>query len=131
MSEPYALIIEDEADLAEIFSEALLAAGYRTEIIRAGDLAQQRLAQVTPDVVVLDLHLPRVDGRALLHQIRTDPRLKNTRVMIASADPRMADELDGAADLVLLKPIGFGQLRDLAKRLMRTLPSAPATGPET
>jgi DNA-binding response OmpR family regulator len=117
MSEPLALIIEDEPDLAEIFTEALRAAGFATETIRSGDRARERLAIVVPDVVVLDLHLPRVDGDQLLKQIRGDRRLQSTRVIIASADPLLAETLDGQAELVLIKPISFSQLRDLATRL--------------
>lgn len=124
MHEPFALIVEDDADLSEIFAEALMAAGFRTEIVRAGDLAQARLNQIVPHVVVLDLHLPRVDGRALLRQIRADARLADTQVMIVSADPRMAETLDADADLVLLKPITFSQLRDLANRLKLSVSGA-------
>jgi DNA-binding response OmpR family regulator len=114
MSEALALIVEDDEDLSVIFSEALQAAGFKTEIARAGDIALARLAVTTPGVVVLDLHLPRVAGMDILHQIRADPRLTATRVIVATAHPRMAESLRDEADLVLLKPISFSQLRDLA-----------------
>lgn len=128
MSEPLALIIEDEVDLAEILAKALHSAGYSTEIICRGDLARQRLTEVVPEVVVLDLHLPWVDGSELLHQIRGDSRLAQTRVIVASADHLMADGLDGQADVVLVKPISFRQLRDLSARL-RPPASVPTTQP--
>lgn len=114
MSKRLALIVEDDADLSTIFSEALKAAGFETEVALAGDTALARLAVTTPNVVVLDLHLPRVTGMDILHQIRADPRLTGTRVIVATAHPRMADSLRDEADLVLLKPISFSQLRDLA-----------------
>jgi DNA-binding response OmpR family regulator len=117
MSEKFALIIEDEEDLATIFSEALKAGGFQTEIIYDGLIAQQRLAEVCPDVVVLDLNLPHVDGNQLLKQIRDDARLEKTRVLVATADAGMADMLDREADLVLLKPISFIQLRMMAERM--------------
>lgn len=114
MDKSSALIIEDDEDLSLIFSEALQAAGFETEIIRRGDVALERLATTTPDVVVLDLHLPRVAGMDILHQIRTDKRLAGTRVIVATAHPNMAETLRDEADLVLLKPVSFSQLRDLA-----------------
>ena len=117
MSNRLALIIEDAADLAVIFAEAVRAAGFRPEIIRTGDAALERLAAIVPDIVVLDLHLPHVAGTTILQRIRSDERLVQTKVIIATADPRMAEPFDGAADLVLLKPISFSQLRDLAARL--------------
>jgi DNA-binding response OmpR family regulator len=117
MSDLFALIVEDETDLAIIFSKALQEAGFETQIVRAGDTALMWLASTTPQIVVLDLHLPRVSGEEVLEQIRADERLKDTKVIIATADPRMAETLQDRADLVLLKPIGFSQLRDLAARL--------------
>jgi len=123
MSDSFALIIEDDEDLSVIFSEALQAAGFDTEIARAGDTALARLAVTSPEVVVLDLHLPRVAGMDILHQIRADPRLAGTRVIVATAHPRMAESLRDEADLVLLKPISFSQLRDLAAILGSARPA--------
>ncbi len=114
---PLALIIEDDAKISMIFAEALKTVEYDTEIIQDGQLALDRLAETTPAVVVLDLHLPHVSGPDILHQIRTDPRFAKTRVMVVTADSALADSLEDEADLVLLKPISFNQLRDLASRL--------------
>ena len=124
MSEPLGLVIEDDEDLSVIFSEALQAAGFTTEIIKSGDKALERLGNVVPQVVVLDLHLPRVAGMDILHRIRGDKRLNNTRVIVATAHPRMAESLRDEADLVLLKPISFSQLRDLAAILGSARPAS-------
>ncbi len=117
MSSRFALIVEDDNDLAIIFAMALQEAGFETQIARAGDTALMWLASTEPDVVVLDLHLPRVSGEEILRHIRSQDRLAGTKVIIATADPRLADFLADQADLVLIKPIGFSQLRDLAARL--------------
>ncbi|MDY7079691.1 MAG: response regulator [Chloroflexota bacterium] len=116
-SNPLALIVEDDPDAAAIFSEALKAAGFEVEIIWAGDKALERLTVTTPAVVVLDMHLPHVAGPDILHYIRADARLAETRVIIATADPSMADAINEEVTLILLKPISFSQLRDMAKRL--------------
>ncbi len=112
-----ALVIEDERDLATIFSSAIKAAGFETEIISSGDAALERLGQVVPVLVVLDLNLPRVPGTTILQHIRADERLASTRVLVTTADARMAEQLQDKADLVLVKPISFSQLRDLAQRI--------------
>ncbi len=122
MSSQFALVIEDERDEAVFFAHAMQAAGFETEIIRAGDTALARLAVVVPDVVVLDLHLPRIAGADVLHQIRGDARLAETRVIIVTGDPQMAESLRDEADLVLIKPIGFDQLCGLAARLVSVAP---------
>ncbi len=118
MSSQFALVIEDDKDVAIMFAEALRMAGCETEIIRAGDAALARLAATVPDVVVLDLHLPRVEGIDILRQIRADARLAETRVIVVTGDPPAAEGLQGLADLVLIKPVGLDQLSDLATRLI-------------
>lgn len=76
-----------------------------------------------PTTAVLDLHLPTVSGKESLQTIRADEgRFKNTRVIIATADYHSADDVRDDADMVLLKPISFKQLRDLSARL-RTPPA--------
>ena len=113
----HAMIIEDNEDLAIILAEVLRAEGLQTSIAQDGKTALEQLADSTPDIVILDLHLPYVSGEGILNEIRANGRFEETKVIIATADPRMADLLQDRADLVLLKPISFGQLRDLAARL--------------
>lgn len=112
-----ALIIEDDDKLANIFSLALDAADFKTDVARDGDTALAKLATTTPDLVVLDLHLPQVSGEDILKRIRTDERMANTKVIIATADALMAENLRRKADLVLLKPVSVNQLTQLALRL--------------
>lgn len=118
MSKPLALIIEDDPDLSEIFSLSLRGGGFETEVIRDGQLAIDRLAGTAPVIIVLDLHLPHVDGATILAQIRSNERFEKTAVILATADAHLADSLRGQADLVLLKPVSIDQLRELAKRLL-------------
>jgi DNA-binding response OmpR family regulator len=118
MSNPLALIIEDDEDLAVIFREALVAAEYDTDVISDGQDALTRLAEVTPDLIVLDMHLPHVHGEDILRTIRADERLAHTRVVIATADAGIVyGSVGKLADTVLIKPIRFDQLRHLAERL--------------
>jgi DNA-binding response OmpR family regulator len=117
MINPLALVIEDDQKLATIFAKALQMAEFETEIVQDGQQALSRLADTVPAVVILDLHLPRVSGKDILQQIRADQRLRATQVLVATADPLMAESLRDDADLILLKPISFGQLRDLSARL--------------
>jgi CheY-like chemotaxis protein len=118
MSKPLALIVEDNLDLAQIMALALQSAGFEVEMIHDGGKALDRLAEIIPALVILDLHLPHLSGVNALRQIQSDRRLLNTRVVIATADAAMADELRDKADLVLLKPVSVNQIRDLAMRLV-------------
>jgi DNA-binding response OmpR family regulator len=122
MSDLLALVIEDDPDAAVIFSKAIGAIGFQTEVIRAGDKALERLKELTPDLVLLDLHLPNVAGTDILKQIRADERLVKTRVIIVTADPRMANACESQADLILVKPVSFSQVRDLVARFKPAQP---------
>jgi CheY-like chemotaxis protein len=111
-----ALVIEDYADQALVFQRALAQAGFDTETFTDGALAQTRLAEIIPALIILDLHLPGVTGETILKQIRSDQRLIRTRVVIATADTLLGQRLSDQADLVLLKPISFRQLYQVAER---------------
>jgi DNA-binding response OmpR family regulator len=112
-----ALVIEDDADLSEIFTQALQAAGFEVETIQDGQAAQDRLKETMPNVIVLDMHLPHVDGATLLKQIKADERLSKVRIIIATADSAQAEFYRNMATIVMIKPITFSQLRDISARL--------------
>jgi two-component system response regulator AdeR len=120
VNKPLALIVEDEKDLGDIFAEALQHADFATEIVRDGQLALNRLAEIVPALVLLDLHLPNVAGTDILKYIRQDERLAKTQVIVVTADARSAEFLRTDAELVLVKPVRFSQLRDLTARIRPT-----------
>ena len=115
MSKPLAIIIEDDPQLNKIFSISLRNE-FEVESCFDGDEALKRLAEVAPDLVVLDINLPGASGVDILTKIRADARLTKTRVIVSSANERIAEELEEKADLVLLKPVSPRQLTDLAAR---------------
>ena len=117
MTKSKGLIIEDNEDLALIFSEALQASGFETLTLGDGQEWLDYLQDNKPDVVILDLHLPNVSGVDILAHIRSDERLADIRVVVATADPQLAEVIEEQSDLVLQKPVSFNQLRDLAGRL--------------
>ncbi len=120
MSQKHALIIEDEVNLTEIFSRVLDMANFQTDFVLSGDTASEQLAATVPDLIVLDLHLPRVSGQAILRQIKADRRLVNTKIIIVSADVATAQSLKHQADAVLFKPIGIHQLLNVVSDIFPT-----------
>jgi two-component system chemotaxis sensor kinase CheA len=114
-----ALIIEDDEDLANIFTEALRGVGFEVEHVADGKVAQERLKQGTPPyIILLDMHIPYISGADLLTNIiRKDERLAKTIVIITTADARMGEAYTEQVDFVMIKPISFVQLRDLTSRL--------------
>ena len=120
MKKPSALIIEDDQNLIFIYSHALQEAGFEIEVAGDGDMALTTLRNAIPDLILLDLHLPKISGKDIIAAIRSDDRLENTRIIVSSGDPLTADQIRHNVDLVLLKPVGFIQLRDLASQLSQS-----------
>jgi len=116
-----ALIVEDDPNQADIFTTALQHVDFETTTVHDGQKALEWLGSSIPHIVILDLNLPQVTGEEILTYIRQDERLKEARVIIATANPRMADPLQDESDIMLVKPISFTQLRDLAERIKQTL----------
>jgi CheY-like chemotaxis protein len=114
---PLALIIEDDPQLVTIFATAMEVAGYEAVTAVDGRVALDKLATLQPDVILLDVHLPHISGNDLLRQIRADARLKDTKVILSTADSRIAAQLREQASLVLLKPASFKELVELATGL--------------
>lgn len=114
---PHALIVEDEESLLTIFQKAISMAGYSVEGVADGQDALNRLANLTPALLLLDLHLPQVAGDEIIDRLRQNPKFDNTRIILATADARMGNHIESKADLVLIKPIRFSTLKRLASRL--------------
>ncbi len=115
--QPIALIVEDDAKLADIFSEAVKAAGFEAVVSVNGRTALNLLPTTTPTLILLDLHLPDIPGSEVLSAIHQENRLQNSIVMLTTADAWLAETLRAEVDFVLMKPISYAQLRDLAERL--------------
>jgi len=117
-----AFVIEDHVDVSLLYLRALVEAGFQPVIVRDGQEAMERLAKETPALVILDLHIPKVSGEAILDYVRSQERLEHTKVIVATGDARYNESDYPKADLFLLKPITYSQMRDFADRFKGTWP---------
>ena len=78
------LYVEDDALIARVYSEKLAAAGFEVVVAQDGLAAVQRLREYTPDLVVLDLLMPKLTGVDVLKFMRQQPGLKDTRIIVFS-----------------------------------------------
>ena len=113
MTRPLALIVEDEYDLSFLLAQVAELAGYKTEVIHSGDIALERLSKIIPDLVLLDLNLPKVLGTDILRHIRSEQRLLKVYVIVVTAFQHLAEATYDQADHVLNKPFDFDQLNQL------------------
>ncbi len=114
----HVLIIDDDKDTANFFSMVLGLVGFDCDIVNSAKQALARIAVSQPDMILLDMRLGlEIGGEDILYQIRSNPRLDETRVIVITAYPAMAEPITNLADLILLKPVDVDQLKALASRL--------------
>jgi two-component system phosphate regulon response regulator PhoB len=122
------LVVEDDRALRELYRTVLREAGYEVGAVEDGTDALHRIEHWTPDVVVLDLALPRLDGRDLRHELRARPETRDVPVIVVTAtDTSDLNQNDFAA--ILRKPIDADALViavDAALRGIRPAAIGPA-----
>jgi DNA-binding response OmpR family regulator len=114
------LIAEDEPNLVESLNFILTREGCEVSVVFDGDAVMDRLRAEHPDVLVLDVMLPRRTGFEILKLIKTDPSLRGIPVMVLTAkgqerDRRTAEDL--GADAFVTKPFSNQDVVDRIKRL--------------
>jgi CheY-like chemotaxis protein len=110
------LYVDDEPDIREIVELALgLVEGLKVEVCESGERALQRLPDITPDLVLLDVMMPGTDGPMTLQRMRADPRFANIPVVFVTAKAMPAEvarfrELGAVAVIAKpFDPLQFGQ----------------------
>ena len=131
MSKPKILIIEDERSLIDILSYNLSREGF--DVISASDGAEglRRAQTSAPDVIVLDLMLPGIDGLQICRQLRSDPKTQGIRIVMLTAKSEEVDEIVGfnmGADDYVAKPFKIKPLISRIKALLRRPSVEPASG---
>ncbi len=115
------LIVEDEESISLSLEFLLRKEGYEVSCARDGAAALQMLAQRIPDMVLLDVMLPLVDGFELCRMMRANPALEKTRIMLLTARGRESEVARGlslGADAYLTKPFSTRELMDTVRRLI-------------
>ncbi len=125
---PLVLVVDDHRDNRELVVELLDWGGLRTCEARSGHEALQRALEDLPDLVLLDLEMPGLDGWEVSRRLRQDPRTRELRVLALTAHVQQS-YLDRAreagCDGVLIKPI---DPEELVPQLVAYLAGGPAPG---
>lgn len=122
MSPAQVLIADDERDLVWAMSHSLRDEGYEILTACDGEEALEVAKRSHPDVVVLDIVMPRMDGYQVCSRLRRDPELAATPVLFLTARGAIADRvrgLDGGADDYLVKPFDLRELKARVRALLR------------
>lgn len=119
----HVLIVEDEESILLSLEFLLGKEGYIVSTARDGAEALRLLQVQAPDLVLLDVMLPLIDGFELCRRIRTMPALTATRIMMVTARGRDAEITRGlalGADAYLTKPFSTRELMDKVRALLAT-----------
>ena len=118
MSQPTVLVVEDEASFVEALQIGLSREGFRVEIAGDGVEALERFNQVKPDIVLLDVMLPRVSGLDVCRQIRAQSSVPIIMVTAKSGEIDTVVGLEVGADDYVTKPY---RIRELVARIRALL----------
>ena len=111
MSLPHLLLVDD-SDAVLNFEKAVLSGLYRFSIARDGVEALEKIRQLKPDGVLLDLSMPRMDGDEALRILKADPALASIPVLVVSSEKDRAEAcLKAGADGMLIKPVSADDLK--------------------
>src|SRR5216110_1722662 len=128
---PRILIVEDDPDIAELVAHYLDKAGYVSDRIASGRDAVAAIAARPPDLVILDLMLPQVDGLEICRVVRSDKKTAAIPIIMVTARGEESERIVGleiGADDYLAKPFSPNELvarvRALVRRAQRTAPPA-------
>ncbi len=107
---PRILIVEDEPNIILPLRFTLEQKGYQVFSAPSGEEALTRIATLKPDLVLLDIMLPGMDGYEVCQRIHENPELKDTKIIFLSAMGRQMDVAKGismAADAYIIKPFSI------------------------
>src|SRR5436305_4513318 len=125
---PRVLVVEDDRDIADVLQRSLRMEGYEVRIAGDGLAALDEAHGFLPDVVVLDLGLPRLDGIEVARELRRDDDVPILMLTARDALEARVEGLDSGADDYLVKPFERQELLARIRALLRRRPprgSAP------
>ena len=115
------LIAEDEPDIRELVAFTLRFAGYEVNAASNGEEAVQMASQIVPDLILMDVRMPRMTGYDACRLLKANATLKDIPVVFLSVkgqDSEIATGLEVGAEEYLLKPFAPDQLTDRVKAIL-------------
>jgi DNA-binding response OmpR family regulator len=122
------MIVDDDAKLADVIRRYLIRDGHQVECVPDGEEALRRVARQPPDLVILDLTLPGVNGLEVCRQLGQNSPISVIMVTGVSEASEKAAGLEAGADDYVTKPFSP---RELTVRVRSVLRRARAAGPRT
>jgi CheY-like chemotaxis protein len=115
------LIAEDEPDIRELVAFTLRFAGHEVTATSNGEEALQQASQIVPDIIIMDVRMPKMTGYDACRAMKADAKLKDIPVVFLSAkgqDAEIQTGLDAGAEEYLLKPFAPNQHSERVKTIL-------------
>jgi two-component system KDP operon response regulator KdpE len=115
------LVVDDESQITRVVRSALISNGYAVEVAIDGISALEKLAEWSPDLVITDLSMPRMDGITLCSEIRAQSNLPILVLSVRDQEDSKVKALDAGADDYVTKPFSIEELLARVRAHMRRL----------
>lgn len=122
------LLVEDDPLNVELFTAVLERDGYAVEVVTDGREVEPRVDAVRPDLVLMDINLPGVDGTELLQRLRRKPSTAGLRILAVTAHAMRGDAESYLAvgfDGYISKPIEVKEFRETVRHMLLERPDEP------
>ena len=124
------LVVEDEPGLADLLDYILKEEGYHVRLASSAETAMALIRQEPPDMILLDLILPGVDGMEICRRVRANQATAEVPIIIITAKSDARDRqkaLDAGADDYMLKPADTAELKSRIASLLKSRASGGGT----
>lgn len=115
------LVVDDEPQITRVVRSSLVSSGYEVEVASDGIEALDKMASWSPDLVITDLSMPRMDGIALCSEIRTQSNVPILVLSVKDQENSKVKALDAGADDYITKPFGIQELLARVRAHIRRL----------
>lgn len=115
------LVVEDDSETAELFSEMLKLSGYQVRVCLNGEQAIKNMDHVQPDVIVLDMMMPVSTGMDVLQHVRSTPVFSEVPVVVVSSKGMPGDienAVKAGATQYLMKPVSYLDLKGAVDQVL-------------
>ena len=115
------LVVDDESDIHEMLAEQLSEIGYETIVANDGEEALRKIQLNKPDLVILDVVMPKIDGPTVCAALKEDPKTKNIPIIFLTGLRPKEDELRGVeigGYPVFAKPFNFEELLGTVREMI-------------
>ena len=124
--QPLILVIDDETQIQRFLRPSLTAAGYRVALASTGEEGLRLAATMAPDLLLVDLGLPDLDGKEVIRRLRNWLQVPIIVLSARDQEAEKIETLDQGADDFVNKPFGIGELLARIRVVLRRVPHETA-----